>query len=925
MIWLGLFGGLIVGGLIGDFRGAVTLGFLGAIGGFIVKSHRQSKAAAAAGARAVPEQGHTGARPGPGAGSGLEERVARLEATVARLEARLAGSVVADVAPVVAAPEVPAAPETPIAPVVPDAVQAAPQPFARRPPAEDAAPSAPAEPRVPPPPPRPNPIVAWFTGGNTIARVGLVILFFGLAFLLKYAADNQMLPPELRVASVAIGGIALLVLGWRLRTKREGYALGLQGAGVAVLYLTVFGAMKLYHFIPPEVGFVMLALIAVFSAVLAIVQDSAALAVIGAGGGFMAPVLASTGGGSHVMLFGYYLVLNLGIAIIAWFKAWRSLNITGFLFTFLIFGAWGWDGYTPGIFASTEFFLVAFFLVYLAISILVAREAPRKNARYVDTTVVFGVPLAAFALQAATIQHIEYGMAFSAVVIAALYLVLSWRLLKTGRESWTLLAQSFMALGVVFATMAIPLALDARWTSASWALEGAAIIWVGLRQKRTIARYFGLLLQFGAGAAYVAGYHRLPGGYPLVDAAFVGAVLIALAGLWSHRLLLVAGDAVTKAERWLIVPLFGWGLAWTVFAGLDEIDHHVANRYEANAAILFFSALALVFGFLSRRLAWSHAAWTARILLPALFFAALFKMVEGGHLFGRLGWLAWAVAFAAQIWVLRAVAPEKRGAYTTFLHAGTVILAALVGALELHWLAAHYTARGTAWSVAAVIVVPAILLLLLTARAFDTRWPITDHPRAYRYNAALFLALMFAIWSLFANMTHDGSSEPLPYLPLLNALDLGHGLAAMAVASTWLALRRAGIAPPEVLTGRGGLVFAGILAFVWANGVLLRTISHWAGIPYTHQAMTASVLVQASLSIFWALLALTAMVFATRAARRPLWIVGAGLMGVVVAKLFLVDLSNVGGIARIVSFIAVGLLMLVIGYFSPVPPKKEVA
>ncbi len=56
---------------------------------------------------------------------------------------------------------------------------------------------------------------------------------------------------------------------------------------------------------------------------------------------------------------------------------------------------------------------------------------------------------------------------------------------------------------------------------------------------------------------------------------------------------------------------------------------------------------------------------------------------------------------------------------------------------------------------------------------------------------------------------------------------------------------------------------------------------------------------------------------------RMLWIAGAALMGVVVIKLFLVDLSNVGGVERIVSFIGVGMLMLLIGYLSPVPPRIQ--
>jgi uncharacterized membrane protein len=88
--------------------------------------------------------------------------------------------------------------------------------------------------------------------------------------------------------------------------------------------------------------------------------------------------------------------------------------------------------------------------------------------------------------------------------------------------------------------------------------------------------------------------------------------------------------------------------------------------------------------------------------------------------------------------------------------------------------------------------------------------------------------------------------------------------------------------------------------------------------------MLSSQLVQASFSILWMLLALGSMVFATRRALRALWVTGAALMAVVVAKLFIVDLSGIGTVERIVSFIGAGLLMLLIGYFSPVPPRAEV-
>lgn len=125
-------------------------------------------------------------------------------------------------------------------------------------PAEWAYPPA-AEPAGPPATPAaPSRIMEWLMGGNMVARIGVVILFFGVAFLLKYAYETFHLPIELRLAGVALGAAALLVVGWRLREKREGYALALQGGGVGLLYLTIFAAFRLYTLIPPLPAFALL-------------------------------------------------------------------------------------------------------------------------------------------------------------------------------------------------------------------------------------------------------------------------------------------------------------------------------------------------------------------------------------------------------------------------------------------------------------------------------------------------------------------------------------------------------------------------------------------------------------------------------------------------------------------------------------------
>jgi len=215
---------------------------------------------------------------------------------------------------------------------------------------------------------------AWLFGGNTVLRVGVVLLFLGLAFLLRYATEGVEVPVELRYMGVAASALALLGLGWWLRRRNRNYALVLQGTGIAVLYLTVFAAMRLHPLLDPGMALGLLVAVTLFSAILAVQQNALGLAAAAALGGFAAPILTSTGSGNHVALFSYFALLNAGIFAIAWFKAWRLLNLIGFVGTFGIGFAWGLRSYTPELLWSTEPFLLLFFLMYVAIGLLFARR-----------------------------------------------------------------------------------------------------------------------------------------------------------------------------------------------------------------------------------------------------------------------------------------------------------------------------------------------------------------------------------------------------------------------------------------------------------------------------------------------------------------------------------------------------------------------
>ncbi|MDQ6916881.1 MAG: DUF2339 domain-containing protein, partial [Pseudomonadota bacterium] len=346
--------------------------------------------------------------------------------------------------------------------------------------AGEASPGAPPPASPPSPPP---PWLAWIMGGNTLAKIGALLLFIGVGFLLKYASEHVHVPIEMRLSAVGAGALALLVVGWRLRLRRGAYAMILQGAAVGLLYLTVFAALKLYAVLPPGATIVLLLLIVALSSSLAVLQDAIALAIVGIIGGFLAPILTSSSAGNHVVLFSYYALLNAGIFGIAWFKAWRSLNLLGFVFTFLIGTLWGVTRYRPENFATTEPFLILFFLFYVGIAVLYALRRTVEVRSPVDATLVFGTPLIAAALQSAMVRDMPFGMALSALAVSAVYLVLARMLFSRQGEAIRLLAESFLGLGVIFATLAIPLALDARWTSAAWALEGAAMLWAGVRQR----------------------------------------------------------------------------------------------------------------------------------------------------------------------------------------------------------------------------------------------------------------------------------------------------------------------------------------------------------------------------------------------------------------------------------------------------------
>jgi len=780
--------------------------------------------------------------------------------------------------------------------------------------------------RAPVAPPRDvlAPLRQWFFGGNTIVKVGVGILFIGLAFLAKYATEHAHLPPQARLAAIGAAAIVLLGFGWRLRLKRPDYAQVLQGGAVAVLYLTVFAAFGYYKVLEAIPAFVLMVAIAVLAAALAVLQDARSLAVVGALGGFATPLIVSTGSNNYVALFTYYLVLDAGIALVAWSKTWRPLNLVGFAATFIVATAWGVLRYSPDDYATSQAFLIAFFLLFVVILVLPARRLaqqpaadgapPRQRDAWVNSSLLFGLPTVVFALEYGLVRDTQYGAALAALVLAAFYVVLAAWMRK--RPQLGITFEATLAIATVFLTLVIPFALDERSTAGAWTLEGAGLVWIGLRQRRGLPRVFGYLLLAIAAVSMLMGHLRHGAPTAILNVYLFNGLIAAAASLAAAlfvaraRRVGVLGEGEDACEPLLI----GFATAWLVVTAAIEIDAFTPLRFVIAASLACASVVAVVYAALARRLDWNAIAWPTLAHVAIAFAFALVTAAMLANPFANGGWWAWPLAFVAHALVLRVASPAWPRQIAHVDHALGAVTLALVGALLGRAATAHWGDAASAWPWLGWLVVPALLLLVLPRPATARIWPVRALPEAYRTSAAAALAAGLWLWTLVANVASDGSAAPLPHVPLLNPLDIGIGVALAAIV-LWL--------KGEARVERWSLALVVAAAFVWLNAILVRGFHHYAGVPYHVDAWLASLAVQTGITLLWTAIALVAMwLAAARGARAP-WVAGAALLAAVVLKLLLVDLSGSGSVTRIVSFIGVGILMLVIGYVAPLPAKES--
>jgi uncharacterized membrane protein len=745
-------------------------------------------------------------------------------------------------------------------------------------------------------------------GSNPLARIGVIVLFFGVASALRLAAQAGILPPGFRLAAAVAAGLVMIVAGWRMKGagQRRMFALAVQGGGFALLYLAVYFALSAYGFITAGPAFGLFAALGVACALMAARQSAQILALLGLSGAFVAPMLASTGQGDHIVLFSYYLLLDAFIIALSWRHAWRALIFAGFAFTFVIGTGWGLRSYTPDDYIAVQCFLIAFFVLYSATHVALTVARAPGAAGWESGSLLFGPPLAAGVLQAALMQPFEYGDAISSAIAGLYYLALAL-LLRTRAPDALPTFRAYAGIGAALLTLAVPLALDLQMTAAVYAVEGAAALWYGCVRASKLTLWAGAALQGLAGLWLVAALPDISTAWPLANGRTLGCLLLAGAALASVRVLRHSG----ATSNGLPNVLTAWLAAWWMFGGLADIDDFAPHDLQPALVLLFGIASAAFAEQQGRMRDFVTARALAALSLPVLWAGSLAAWDMQQHLLSGAMALALPLAWATHVWILRrhdedGVALANRARHV--LMAWTLMLS--VGIEAGSWLNTWLPAQDLwPWLSWIAVWLFAGRTLQRALAADPQTWPWAMHRDAYARLVLWPVACLLLLTVAALQTAHDGGST-LRYLPLVSALDL-----VSVAALLWLvSVAKNGLLPMPLI-GAAGLL--------WVSALAARGVHHLADVAWSGSAMFQSTLLQAVLSLTWTLAALALMIHATRSGARTVWFAGFALLAAVGAKMLMVDLARAGTVEWTASLLGIGALILIASYVAPVPPATD--
>lgn len=673
----------------------------------------------------------------------------------------------------------------------PERREAAPPPGPPPPPT-----AAPSLPRQPPPVPQPPPPaieaplepeeesggIDWerWLGVRAAAVVGGIVLGLAAILLFRHALANDWISPPLRLASGATAGAVCLLAAGHLRRRGFGWApSALEGAGVVAFYATAYAADERYGYIGLAVSFPLMAAITALACAIAVRYHSQVSALIGLVGGFATPLLLASGEDRPLSLFGYVLLLDLGLVFVGQRRRWPSIGALAVLGTAVIEGVWVYEQM-----GSRRLWLALLILgVFAALFAVAGGRVPRAERRGWLPARIGGV-LFPFVFAVYFAGHVDLQEhVWPTALLLGLLVIAASVVARSEDVPWLPVSASAACVAVVslwsFET-------DLDWPPNVWEL---AAVSVGLSLVAHLLDEHAALRRRrsgGEGADSGSGASNATGGWLIltilacarVDMAPPPAVLLPLL----FQALLLARQGWLSASPWLVgMSAFGLGSGLAISRVLRDV-HPGAPEMDPRAHV----AMVVLLG-----LAWLRAGARKRDLRSAhkrdVRSAGAHDGVERAALHGVGIFLAWQVAdlFLMEYcngfdpWLLPAtvlvVGALVAGAGTILGRVGWLVAALAASALLSFRWAAGFSAGPRTDSGAMV----GLGLILLGAALFAL-WPIAFRSRFREKGLAWrACALSGPLWLVPVSWVHGGyelddpSAWPALVLGLLMLVGLG--------------------------------------------------------------------------------------------------------------------------------------------------------
>ncbi len=328
-------------------------------------------------------------------------------------------------------------------------------------------------------------------GTRWVLIAGVLALIFAVGFFLKYAYDNRWLTPLTQVAIAAIAGLAALGIGEL--TRRWGYgfvAKGVTALGFAILYATVFAAHRWHHLIAAPPAYVLAIFVTAAAMAYAVGLNEIAAALLALVGGYLTPVILSTGENLPIPLFTYVLILSGGAMLCAYWRRWTAVNIVAWIGTYLLYTGWFEQFYRPAMSdpAAPEqlgialLWLTVFFFVFLVLPIL---HGLRRRVLAPPEDVVL-IPINAavvlYYLWTMLGHYYRTSLALCCLALGVVHLAMAAITAVRCKEDVSL-RRVLLAIGLASATLAIPLYWREHAIPAALAIEAVVLVAMGIRYR----------------------------------------------------------------------------------------------------------------------------------------------------------------------------------------------------------------------------------------------------------------------------------------------------------------------------------------------------------------------------------------------------------------------------------------------------------